>query len=65
MRVIDINGRPVRLVGKAAGSGLLIVSSPDVPGLHLAERTWDQIISEAKAIVPVLDEMRAHKDRET
>lgn len=64
MRVIDINGRPVRLVGKEAGSGLLIVSSPDVPGLHLAERTWEEISSEAKAIVPVLDEMRARKGKE-
>lgn len=45
---------PLRILVQRAPSGLLIASSPDLPGLHAMERTAEELSASLKELIPVL-----------
>lgn len=45
---------PLRLFVKVAPSGLLMAHSPDMPGLHVMERTRPALEASLRELIPVL-----------
>jgi hypothetical protein len=46
--------QPLRILVKRGPSGLLIASSPDLPGLHVMERTERELHASLRELIPVL-----------
>lgn len=58
---IQIGSLSLRLFVKTGTSGLLMAHSPDLPGLNVMERTWDELVKQARELAPVLIADRARR----
>lgn len=59
---VDIGTTSLRLWTKTTPSGLIIATSPDLPGLILMERSHDDLTKACRELAPILIADRAERE---